>query len=169
MLVHYGVQLSQKFCAPLPGICLYFQNIFNLVIFEVGYHSSACSFLVSSLFDIFVRHNFDVPGQRKTKEVDLHFIKMVLMQCFLFGPTTTAHASIAAYTSLRTVSTDNPVIKATRNFLDQAFSYLVLTGFCMSFYFFTLSSPLFRHEKALPMLFRIQSHSKTLTYLFANF
>jgi len=84
-------------------------------------------------------------SQRNQKKTDSQLIQMLVVQCFVFGSTTTVYSFILLYLSLENPTTD-VVQKAINNLLLNVFSYIALTGPCLSFYLFTLSSKLFRHE-----------------------
>jgi hypothetical protein len=84
--------------------------------------------------------------QQSRRKTDAQLIKMMLVQSFVFGSTTTSYSIVALYVASDAASTDDALRKAIDNYLSNVFGYIALTGPCMSFYLFTLSSQLFRGE-----------------------
>ena len=91
--------------------------------------------------------------QRKT--TDRQLIQMMLVQCIYYSLMATPISVFWIYNSLRI----NVVSNALQNAKDTLFSnttgIISLTGACTSFYCFTLSSQLFRHE-----LMRLFNHGQ---------
>jgi hypothetical protein len=86
-------------------------------------------------------------SQQNQKKVDRQLIQMLIIQCFVFGSTTTTFSIIDLYISI----TNNLMVKSnleqvTDTYLDFVANWITITGPCLSFYLFTLSSKLFRHE-----------------------
>ena len=71
---------------------------------------------------------------------------MVFFQSLIFGLTTTAYSIVNLYVSVMASTATNTYQTAVYNLLSNVFAYIALTGPCMSFYLFTLSSKLFRRQ-----------------------
>jgi Trk-type K+ transport system membrane component len=90
--------------------------------------------------------NIQDQRQQNRKKIDAQLIKMMVMQSFVLGSTTTSYSIVNLCIALGAKSTDDALKKALGNYLSNVFGYIALTGPCMSFYLFTLSSQLFRRE-----------------------
>jgi len=87
------------------------------------------------------------PLQRSQKKTDRQLIQMLLMQSFVLGSTTTALSIGTLYISItNNLIVKNALEKAEDNYTTNVLNYIAIIGPCMSFYIFTLSSQLFRHE-----------------------
>lgn len=86
-------------------------------------------------------------SQRNQKKVDRQLIHMLIIQAFVFGSTTTCFSIINLYNSITSnLMVKNDLQKARDTYLEFLASWLSITGPCISFYLFTLSSKLFRGE-----------------------
>ncbi|CAF1207839.1 unnamed protein product [Adineta steineri] len=81
------------------------------------------------------------------KRMDRQLIRMLIIQCFVFSITTTILSIIQLYVSITNnlIVKDN-YVKARDQFAVNIGNFIALFGPCMSFYFFTLSSKLFRRH-----------------------
>ncbi|UJR38654.1 hypothetical protein I4U23_031320 [Adineta vaga] len=143
----FAVQLPQKSCVVMPGASDVFRNFCNLILWS--WLPTLGMFVFGSLTIRHVRQGRrrilpqNTGNQRKT---DTQLIKMMLVQASVFGSTAAILPSINLYITLTAKSTDDALKKATDNLLLNVFSYVALTGPCLSFYLFILSSQLFRRE-----------------------
>jgi hypothetical protein len=85
--------------------------------------------------------------RRNQKKTDRQLVQMLLIQSSVLGLTTTTLSIGNLYISI----TNNLMVKndleiAKDTYLQNVFNYIGISGPCMSFYLFTLSSQLFRHE-----------------------
>jgi hypothetical protein len=72
---------------------------------------------------------------------------MLLIQSFAFGSTTTTLSIINLYVSITsTLIVKNDLEKAKDTYLESVAGWIAIAVPCLSFYLFTLSSKLFRHE-----------------------
>jgi hypothetical protein len=85
--------------------------------------------------------------QGNQKRTNRQLIQMLLIQSSVLGSTSMAVSIGNLYVSItNNLMVKNNLEKAMDNFLTNGFGYISLTGPCVSFYLFTLSSQLFRHE-----------------------
>jgi hypothetical protein len=72
---------------------------------------------------------------------------MLIIQCFVFGSTTTTFSIIDLYISItNNLMVKNNLEQVKDTYLDFVANWITITGPCLSFYLFTLSSKLFRRE-----------------------
>jgi hypothetical protein len=93
-----------------------------------------------------VPQNMQNNSQQNQKKTDRQLIQMMLAQSFTLGLTTTSYSVVNLYVALVPNPGSDPLTTAINNLLSNVFAYIALTGPCVSFYLFTLSSKLFRNE-----------------------
>ncbi len=152
MPINYQILLPQKICYAPPGDYRTFLNLWNLIIWS--WLPTIGMIVFGSLTVQNVRQGkrrvipqtIQNQKQQSRRKTDVQLIKMMLVQSFVFGSTTMSYSIVALYVASDAVSTDDALRKATDNYLSNVFGYIALTGPCMSFYLFTLSSQLFRRQ-----------------------
>ncbi|CAF3544994.1 unnamed protein product [Adineta steineri] len=90
--------------------------------------------------------------QQGQKATDRQLIQMMLMQCTFFILTSSPNVVYFFYSTAISDGVVSALQAARLNMFMSMANYVALTGPCMSFYIFTLSSQLFRRE--LILLFR---------------
>jgi uncharacterized membrane protein YjgN (DUF898 family) len=156
MPIKYILVLPGGSCVPEPGIYYTFLSIWLLVTWS--FIPTICMLVFGLLTVRHIRQgrnrvatqNPQNQAHQNQKKTDRQLIQMMLIQAFVFGSTTTVYSVVNLYVSLNP-ATDS-VGKAQQNLMTQTLGYIALTGPCVSFYLFTLSSQLFRRE--LKQLFR---------------
>jgi hypothetical protein len=83
---------------------------------------------------------------QRRKTTDRQLIQMMVVQCIYFSLLSTPISINWIYLSLRPTVVTNALQSAIDNYVASIVGTLSLTGACTSFYLFTLSSQLFRHE-----------------------
>jgi hypothetical protein len=87
-----------------------------------------------------------VESQQRRKKADRQLIQMMLVQCLMFTLTASPTSVQYIYTSIRATMVVDSVQRAKDNFFYTIAGFVSLSVPCTSFYLFTLSSKLFRHE-----------------------
>jgi hypothetical protein len=148
-------------CPVYQGDNPIFIGIWNLLIFSLG--PSTVMLFFGSLT---IRHvqqsigrlapqniqtlNQTEPRHReqlqRRKTTDRQLIQMMIVQCVYFSLLSTPISINWIYISLRPAVIPNARQNAIDNYVSSIVGTLSLTGACTSFYLFTLSSQLFRHE-----------------------
>ncbi|CAF4135098.1 unnamed protein product [Adineta steineri] len=101
-------------------------------------------------------------SQQNQKKLDRHLIRMLIIQCFIFGFTTTVCSVIQLYVSItNSLIVKSDLTKAKEQYAMNAANLIAIAGPCTSFYLFTLSSQLFRRQ--LVNAFCGQRFSQNLT------
>lgn len=143
-------------CAFPPGAYNTFFGISNLVFFSMG--PSVVMLVLGLLTVKNVRQVIKRVGPNNTdgqtqnrqlhrqKATDRQLIRMMLLQCVFFILTATPTSLYYCYTAAMANFALNAVETARVNWTSTVISFISLTGPCMSFYVFTLASPLFRRE-----------------------
>jgi magnesium-transporting ATPase (P-type) len=150
MPFNYTIVLSQQTCTFTSSTYQAFYALWNLIIWS--WIPTICMLIFGLLIIRRIRQGRMrvVPQnqfQRNQKKTNRQLIQMLLIQSSVFGLTSTALSIGNLYVSItNNLMVKNNLEKAKDNFLTNGLGYIALTGPCMSFYLFTLSSQLFRHE-----------------------
>ncbi|CAF1512252.1 unnamed protein product [Adineta steineri] len=156
--IFYQINTRQQTCVPVPGIYYTFAGVWGLVVFSLGPPIVMLYFGLSTVRNI--RHSVGrtAPNsiqtqtqvqqqqQRRRKATDRQLIQMMFAQCIVFILTASPLPIQYIYTSVRANVTVDALQSAKDNLFSNTSGFLSLTVACMSFYFFTLSSKLFRNE-----------------------
>jgi len=169
--IYYGIQPPLNTCFAPTGIYQTFLSLWNLIIWSWLPTVGMLVFGLLTVRNVRQGKKRVLPQiiqdqtQQNRKKTDAQLIKMMLVQSFVFGSTTTIYSIVNLYVSFATGSANDALKQATNNYLGNVFGYIALTGPCVSFYLFTLSSQLFRRE--LISLFHLrpqpQTHQNTTT------
>ena len=144
------ISLPLVTCVPQPGLYQSFISYWNLVLWSWLPTSGMLTFGLLTIGNIRQGKRRVAPphGQNQlhscSRKKDRQLIQMMFIQALGFGLTTNVYSFVSIY--IASNPTDNTVEKARQAFLTNVFSLLALTGPCISFYLFTLSSELFRRE-----------------------
>ncbi|CAF1450406.1 unnamed protein product [Adineta ricciae] len=144
----------KQLCVASPGIYLRFIGIWNLMTYSVGPPIVMLYFGFRTILNIRqsirrtgANHNsISLRNQQRQKRTDRQLIQMMLGQCTIFILTASLPSIQYIYTSVRA----NIIIDDLQSAKDSAFT--IISGFvsfmvpCLGFYFFTISSKLFRSE-----------------------
>lgn len=150
--INFEIVPQQKQCFTFPGVYQAFLSLWNLIIWS---WLPTAGMIVFGLLTIQNIHrgkrmihvqNIGEQQLRNRKKTDNQMIRMMLIQSFLLGSTTTTFSIMTLYITGRAKSTDDALKKVTDNYISTILNYVSLIGSCISFYLFTLSSKLFRRE-----------------------
>jgi len=150
MPFNYTIVLPQRTCTFVSSTYQGFYGLWNLIIWS--WIPTICTLIFGFLIVRHIRQGRRrvVPQnrfQRNQRKTDRQLIQMLLIQSFIFGSTSTALSIGNLYISItNNLMVKNDLEKAKDNYLIGVLGYIALTGPCVSFYLFTLSSQLFRHE-----------------------
>ena len=171
MPIYFGLQLPQRTCSPLPGVYQIFNNIWHLVFWSCLPNLGMVVFSLLTIRNINQGRRRIIPPSQDTqnqqqatrKKTDVQLLRMVIVQSLMLSSTTMTNFIVSLYVSSVSIPTQDALKKSTNDYLRNAFSFVALTGPCMSFYLFTLSSPLFRHELFNLFRYRLrpQNHQTT--------
>ncbi|CAF0741754.1 unnamed protein product [Adineta steineri] len=165
-LLIYSRGIAGPVCIILPGTYRVFNNIFNLIVFVMGPSSSMLIFGLLTIRNIrqtvkrVLPNNIPIQAQPQSQNIlqqgqkatDRQLIQMMLMQCTFFILTSSPNVVYFFYSTAISDGVVSALQAARLNMFMSMANYVALTGPCMSFYIFTLSSQLFRRE--LILLFR---------------
>lgn len=158
--IYHAINVQQRLCFPIAGFYQKFLGVWNLVVFSVG---PPMLMLVFGFLTVrHIRHSLGriapavsqattgatvaPDARRRGKSADRQLIQMLLFQCCLFAITASPTSVQYIYTSIRETMVVDNLQRAKDNFFYTIAGFVSLTGPCTSFYLFTLSSKLFRHE-----------------------
>ena len=155
--LYHAINIQQRLCFPIPGVYQTFFGIWNLIVFSVG---PPTLMLLFGLFTIrHIRQSVSriAPMNAQTstqatalpkhrKRTDRQLIRMLLVQCVVFTVTASPTSVQYIYTSIRANMIVDNLQRAKDNLFYNIAGFVSWTGPCTSFYLFTLSSKLFRHE-----------------------
>jgi hypothetical protein len=150
--IYYGIQTPLNTCFAPTGIYLTFLGLWNLIIWSWLPTAGMLVFGFLTVRNVRQGKRRVLPQiiqdqiQQNRKKTDAQLIQMMLVQSFVFGSTTTSYSIVNLYVSFAAGSANGALKQATDNYLTNVFGYIGLTGPCVSFYLFTLSSQLFRYE-----------------------
>ena len=158
--INYIISLPLVTCVAQPGRYQSFQSYWNLILWS---WLPTCGMLIFGLLTIRnirqgkqrVAPQMSQP-QAGAKKKDRQLIQMMCIQALGFGLTTNIYSFVSIY--IASNPTNDIVERARQTLLTNIFSLLALTGPCISFYLFTLSSGLFRRE--LRHLFTCQQRQR---------
>lgn len=155
--IYHAINIQQRLCFPIAGFYQKFLGVWNLAVFSVG--PPALMLLFGFLTVRHIRQSLGriapnvsqattaAPDARhRHKSADRQLIQMLLFQCCLFAVTASPTSVQYIYTSIRETMVVDNLQRAKDNFFYTIAGFVSLTGPCTSFYLFTLSSKLFRHE-----------------------
>jgi hypothetical protein len=149
--IYYTILPSQTCFVP-AGAYQTFLSIWHLIIWS---WLPSIGMLIFGLLTIahirkgknrVVPQNMQNNSQQNQKKTDRQLIQMMLAQSFTLGLTTTSYSVVNLCVALVPNPGSDPLTTAINNLLSNVFAYIALTGPCVSFYLFTLSSKLFRNE-----------------------
>ncbi len=92
--------------------------------------------------------------QGRTKFIDRQLVQITLVQSILFGLTSASGAIGGMFNLIDDNTRNDPIALAKQDFIGNILSFVGLLSPCISFYFCTLSSQLFRRELAILFHFR---------------
>jgi magnesium-transporting ATPase (P-type) len=147
---YYTLLLPQRTCAFTSSTYQAFYALWNLIFWS--WIPSICMLIFGLLTVRNVRRGrMRVAPKncfpRHQKKTDRQLIQMLLIQCFVFGSTTTAFSIGTLYISItNNLMMKTDLQKAKDNYLTNILNSISNIGPCMSFYLFTLSSQLFRRQ-----------------------
>lgn len=164
--IYHSINVQQRLCFPIAGFYQKFLGVWNLAVFSVG---PPVLMLVFGFLTVrHIRHSLGriapsvsqattaatgtggasaAPDARhRRKSADRQLIQMLFFQCCLFAITASPTSVQYIYTSIRETMVVDNLQRAKDNFFYTIAGFVSLTGPCTSFYLFTLSSKLFRHE-----------------------
>lgn len=161
--IYHAINIQQRLCFPIPGLYQKFFGVWNLIVFSVGppvlmllFGFLTVQHIRQSLGRIVPNQsqttamstevNRALDGRQRRKNADRQLLQMLLFQCFLFTLTASPTSVQYIYTSIRETMVVDNLQRAKDNFFYNIAGFVSLTGPCTSFYLFTLSSKLFRHE-----------------------
>ncbi|CAF0897030.1 unnamed protein product [Adineta steineri] len=163
ILVQYENTSTVGKCYAGPSANPLFTGIWNLIIFSLG--PSIIMLIFGSLTIRHVQHSVGrvnashittksenasaAPIQEKLqrqKTADRQLIRMMIAQCAYFAVLTTPISGSYIYISLTINTVLDDLQFAQVNLFTNIAGLLSTTGACTSFFVFTLSSKLFRHE-----------------------
>lgn len=157
--ITYVIRVPQKVCSGPSDVYQTFLSLWNLIIWSWLPTAGMIIFGLLTVRNIhqgkrrILPQNVEDQRQQSQKKTDAQLVRMMLFQSLLFGLTTMSSSLVNLYASLVGLSADN--------LLSNIFASISLTGPCMSFYLFTLSSQLFRRE--LMSLFHRRLHTENAT------
>lgn len=152
----YTVLSAGPTCAFPSGVYNTFFGVSNLILFSLGPCVIMLIFGFLTVRNVRQMRARVVPINTETKTqngllyrrraADRQLIHMMLLQCIFFILTATPTSLYYCYTASIANVPLNAVETARINWTSTVISFISLTGPCMSFYVFTLASPLFRRE-----------------------
>ena len=149
--INYIISSPLVTCVPQPGLYQSFISYWNLILWSWLPTSGMLIFGLLTIRNIRQGKERVAPqqmGQSQSragsKKKDRQLIQMMFIQALGFGLTTNIYSFVSIY--IASNPTNDIVEKARQALLTNVFSLLALTGPCISFYLFTLSSGLFRRE-----------------------
>lgn len=168
MPFHYKIIPSPRSCVIATSSYQAFYSIWNLFFF--AWVPTVCMLIFGLLTIRNVHHgkrriaeaaqNTRGPIQQKQKTIDRQLIRMLIVQCLVFGSLSTINSIFQLYVSITNSSVAKTEFEKTRdNAILSASNASTIFGSCLSFYLFALASPLFRLE--LMNLFRRRSTQDT--------
>ncbi|CAF1065049.1 unnamed protein product [Adineta steineri] len=169
--IQYENILMSTKCSPTQSTDPLFTGIWNLLIFSLGPSIVMLSFGLLTFRHVqqsgkrMVPQSNQVQNQtesitpqqdqlRRKKKTDRQLLQMILVQSVYFSLLSTPVSVWYIYTALRINVVPDALQSAKDTLFGNVTGLLSITGACISFYFFTLSSQLFRRE--LIQLFKCQ-------------
>ncbi|CAF4160203.1 unnamed protein product [Adineta steineri] len=169
--IQYENILMSTKCSPTQSTDPLFTGIWNLLIFSLGPSIVMLSFGLLTFRHVqqsgkrMVPQSNQVQNQtesitpqqdqlRRKKKTDRQLLQMILVQSVYFSLLSTPVSVWYIYTALRINVVPDALQSAKDTLFGNVTGLLSITGACTSFYFFTLSSQLFRRE--LIQLFKCQ-------------
>jgi len=150
------VVTQKSICYPTgpPGSYRIFLSFFNLIYF--GLFPSIFMFV----FGLLTLRNVErskrlvvVPStdllnriNKTNRQINRHMLRMLFIQVFVYCLTGLSYSIASIYTSITVNQSTNVVQLAQYNLITAVVGMLSNSGPCLTFYFFTLSSRLFRKE-----------------------
>lgn len=149
---NYIILLPQRTCTFVSSTYQTFLTLWNLLMWS--WIPTACMLVFGLLILRNIRKGRirvapSNQSQRNQKKTDRQLIRMLLIQCFVLSTTTMSQTIGNLYISITSMlRVKNDLDKAMDNLLYNNVGCVALSGPCLSFYVFTLSSQLFRNELA---------------------
>jgi hypothetical protein len=149
--IEYIPAIQQYSCNSQVGVYRTFFALWNLIVFSFGPPILMFIFGLLTLRHLHqtkrVRDHSSSFNQNQTlRNTNRHALRMLLVQCLVIIVTGAPFSIGWLYVSL-TVNQNADILQvAKNNLLTNVVGYLSVTGSCISFYLFTLSSSLFRRE-----------------------
>ncbi|CAF0726124.1 unnamed protein product [Adineta steineri] len=154
--IYYQINTRQQTCVPIPGIYQTFFGVWGLVVFSLGPPIAMLYFGLGTVKNIrrsigrtapnSIQTQTQIQQQRRRRATDRQLIQMMFAQCTVFILTASLPSVQYIYASVRANVTVDALQSAKDSLFSNTCGFLSLTVACMSFYFFTLSSKLFRNE-----------------------
>lgn len=144
---HYTIIFPQRTCTFESSDYQAFFALFNMVIWS--WIPTVCMLTFGALIlrHIHLVRQRVVPQNTAQRKTDRQLIRMLFFQSFVLCSMTTTLAISSLYISITNgLRAKTDFEKAKDNYLNNVMNYVAITGPCISFYVFTLSSQVFRRE-----------------------
>ena len=147
---YYTIILPQRTCTYWSSTYQAFFALWNMIIWS--WIPTICMIVFGLLIIRHLHraklrvapHNQLQQNRRKT---DRQLIQMLFLQSFVLGSTTIPLSIGSLYISItNSFRTKSDLEKAKDNYTNNVLNYIAISGPCISFYVFTLSSQTFRRE-----------------------
>ena len=164
--IYYQLRKSTYTCPASQGAFIYFNGIWNFIIFSLGplivmliFGSLTIRHVQQSLQrcapqeatnpspnSIIITTTIKKTNQRRRKAIDRQLIRMMIIQCVYFSVLSTPISVQYIYYAVNITVEVDALQRAKDDLFGNITGYLSFTSTCTSFYLFTLSSQLFRRH-----------------------